>query len=234
MTTGTNVVNNDAINRVALPRLVASGRREGWYKLVMGVDNRYTDGYTFIGDFLTPDVDHNLPVGGFLVRKVPTGSAKNNVDHFHWGEIPAQGEAIVWSEPYLRDHFLSFRDDVRGLLGLDDMPNNTHRLRLPRLVASGRREGWYKEVTDVDQSKTNGYAFGGRFIPADQEIDLEIGTIIVRNRAKGSGKNHIDAFSWALVPPPGQKLVWSEDYERKVFLTFRDMVAVRLKNKFSL
>ncbi|HHY70943.1 MAG TPA: hypothetical protein GX519_04645 [Thermoanaerobacterales bacterium] len=39
---------------------------------------------------------------------------------------------------------------------------------------------WAKTVKSVDQSKSNGYAFVGNFINAEQKYELEVGTYIMQ------------------------------------------------------
>jgi len=51
-----------------------SGHRKGWIKHVKDVDTTKTNGYAFIGDFLSPGKLVELPIGSILVCCDPQGS----------------------------------------------------------------------------------------------------------------------------------------------------------------
>ena len=48
---------------------------------------------------------------GVLIRKRPTGTARENHWTWSWGHLQADGR-VAWQESYSADHFLSFRDAV--------------------------------------------------------------------------------------------------------------------------
>jgi len=67
-------------------------------------------------------------------------------------------------------------------------------ITIPSYFTSGSRKSWYKHVTAVDSSKTNGYAFDGDFVK--DEVMLEFGSIIIEKRPHGSVKNGY--WSWVI------------------------------------
>jgi hypothetical protein len=56
--------------------------------------------------------------------------------------------------------------------------------------ASGRRTSWYKQVTGVDESKKNGYAFDGEFVKTGCEVELEVGVVLIEKEPTGSVKDN--------------------------------------------
>jgi len=66
------------------------------------------------------------------------------------------------------------------------------RIKLHPLVLGDARKGlrnpFAKLVTSVDMSRTNGYAFEGKFLRVGQEIDLPEGSIVLINKSNGSWK----------------------------------------------
>ena len=95
-------------------------------------------------------------------------------------------------------------------------------LHAPRATA-GRR-GWHSVVERVDRTRANTFAFGGRYIPDGVEVDLRVGTILVRKTPVGSGRFRSWIWSWTQVMGGGD-LVWAEPYPAGRFLSFRDEVA---------
>jgi len=115
------------------------------------------------------------------------------------------------------------------------------RFRPQTETASGRRKGWMKHVTACDETKNNGYAFDGEFLSDGREIELPVGSIIIRVDPQGSVKNNwqsahalrleIDGKLTELTPgadadlyPGSPGLDWRDD-----FLSFRDIVCAALR-----
>ena len=53
---------------------------------------------------------------------------------------------------------------------------------------TGRRVGWIKVVSGVDDSKRGGYAFEGQFLKEGQ-VELEIGSVLVGSFPVGSARS---------------------------------------------
>ena len=105
------------------------------------------------------------------------------------------------------------------------------RVEIENVQASGRRKGWTKLVYDVDTSKTNGYAFDGRFLN-DGKHDLEVGAVLVSKDPCGSVKNGHDEGMLGIVQADGS-IDWTcaaKDW-RKDFLDLRDAVAEALNRE---
>ncbi len=100
-------------------------------------------------------------------------------------------------------------------------------ITLAATYASGRRKSWFKHVTKVDISKTNGYAFEGNFISEMTETDLPEGSIIIECIPRGSVKNNLKEGKIFRVEAQGiTNLEENSEYDwRKDFLSFRDTVA---------
>lgn len=89
---------------------------------------------------------------------------------------------------------------------------------------SGNRKSWYKAVESVDQTKGNGYAFSGNFVPTNQEIEYPEGTIIIECQPTGSVKHGGKMGVIHRVTNEGLESIGEYDYEKE-FLSFRDAVA---------
>ena len=106
----------------------------------------------------------------------------------------------------------------------------TVRIVLKNETNSGNRRGWTKVVTSVDVTKSNGYAFGGRFIN-DGENDLEVGSVLIQKNPMGSVKHGYDVGVCLVVRPDGS--LWQTHDGNgfrwlREFLSFRDHVAAVL------
>ena len=62
--------------RVQIDIPTASGRRQGWCKLVTGIDRSKRGGWAILGDFLN-EGETDLKVGAVIATMAPVGSAKN-------------------------------------------------------------------------------------------------------------------------------------------------------------
>ncbi len=104
--------------RIRVQNETASGRRQGWTKLVTDVDPEGRNGYSFAGDFLRGGAEHDLPVGGIVIQCNPEGSAKNGWKSGVCLRVQDDGTLLrLHEETYdWRDDFLSFRDLVISAL----------------------------------------------------------------------------------------------------------------------
>jgi len=116
--------------------------------------------------------------------------------------------------------------------------NNTKQGELRMIVKienhtnSGRRSGWTKLVTGCDLSKSNGFAFEGRFLN-DGEQELQPGDILVQKNPEGSVKNPWSSGVCLRVSDTGELIRVQEStfvWERE-FLSFRNLVAAELQKQ---
>ena len=101
----------------------------------------------------------------------------------------------------------------------------TVRVKVTKPQGSGRREGWNKLVTSVDDTKSGGYAFQGRFLDGRQE-DLKTGSILVGQIPVRSAKagNH-----WRVGVVGAGGVEWeATTWPLDDFLDFRDHVKALL------
>lgn len=114
----------------------------------------------------------------------------------------------------------------------------TIRVTLKPDYESGGRKSWFKQVTAVDRTKKDGYAFEGEFIPACQEVELPVGAVIIEQEHTGSVKNPGKRGNVYIVretPDSNPEirnphLEFQEDFNWKSqFLSFRDSVAALLE-----
>lgn len=57
------------------------------------------------------------------------------------------------------------------------------------MIGDARLKNWAKVVVDVDESKTNGWAFGGEFIAAGGIQDVPVGSVVIVYGERGSRTN---------------------------------------------
>jgi len=101
------------------------------------------------------------------------------------------------------------------------------RITYQKPTASGRRTGWAKHVTGVDQTKTNGYAFEGEFLDVG-ESDLPLGAIVVEQYPTGSVRNGNPEGRIYRVTDEGLREIDEGYHWREQFLSLRDAVAKAL------
>ena len=99
-------------NRTKLPRITSSGRRNGAYRLITGVDLDLTDATALRGDAIAPARQVDLPINGLLVSSTPSGAAKNYTSDWRYVRVPQQNTPFQWSDPVPDSRFLDFRDAV--------------------------------------------------------------------------------------------------------------------------
>jgi len=107
----------------------------------------------------------------------------------------------------------------------------TQTIRIRPTVGSnsGRRTGWIKQITSVDSSKRNGYAFEGEFLTAGQEVDLPVGAILVRVDPEGSVKNAYQSGHIYRLQADGEMEELESGDWRDDFLTLRDAASNALQ-----
>jgi len=76
-------------------------------------------------------------------------------------------------------------------------------------TGSGNRKGWVKKVTGVDRSAKGGYAVLGNFMNRGQ-VDLEVGTVLVRCSPEGSARRGWKAARVMIVQPDGLQTVMGD------------------------
>ena len=105
------------------------------------------------------------------------------------------------------------------------------RIKIANDTASGRRTGWTKHVTAVDETKANGYAFEGEFID-DGQHEIDAGSVLISKDPKGSAKNGYHVGCVGIVRADGA-IDWTTpcDDWRKNFLDLRDAVAAALNTE---
>lgn len=97
--------------RINLTNETASGRREGWSKLVTAVDTTKTNGYAFEGEFLG-NGEHDLPIRSIVIQKNPVGSLKNGGHQAECFLVCESGELFKTGTFDWKTGFLTFRDHV--------------------------------------------------------------------------------------------------------------------------
>lgn len=101
----------------------------------------------------------------------------------------------------------------------------TVRVTIENKIESGKRKGWSRWVTRVDQGKRNGYAFDGSFLD-DGEHDLPEGAIVIQKNPEGSVKNEWFSGVVFRVTANGLERIHAETFDWfKHFPSFRDFVA---------
>ena len=98
----------------------------------------------------------------------------------------------------------------------------TIRIRPAIETASGRRTGWIKQVTSVDPNGRNGYAFGGEFLRDGVEVDLPVGSILVRVDPEGSVKNAWQSGHILKLEDDGEMVELADGDWKDDFLGLRD------------
>lgn len=107
------------------------------------------------------------------------------------------------------------------------MTTTTTRINLPRIIPGprGSAAGWYKHVTAVDATLTNGWALVGEILNPGLH-DVPVGAIMVRWYPTGSVKHTyhradiLRAEADGSLTTVGEEMDWNE-----AFLAIRDRVA---------
>jgi len=83
-------------------------------------------------------------------------------------------------------------EDLRNLIAeatkVLNSRTSTQKVKVT-IELSKRHKCWAKTVTHVDITKSNGYAFVGEFIKANELIELPVGTYVLGYEETGSDKN---------------------------------------------
>ena len=94
--------------------------------------------------------------------------------------------------------------------------------------ASGGRKGWMKVVTKVDPNGRNGYSFDGEFLTDGVEVDLPVGSVIIRVDPEGSVKNGYQLGNVLKLQADGTMESLEYGDWKSDFLTLRDAAAKAL------
>lgn len=100
----------------------------------------------------------------------------------------------------------------------------------PIPIGSGKRQGLYLHLQEVDGRSKTGRAFKGRVISPGKETDLPVGGIIVQKRPEGTAQFATWNWSYCLVPEQDQIWEWSPECPDERFISFRDTVAEALSS----
>jgi len=93
-------------------------------------------------------------------------------------------------------------------------------------IGDRRFKKWAKLLSNVDQSKTNGYAFEGEFLRFDRKYELEIGTIVLCYGESGSAKYHYPEVRLCILTEDGWKeLFYRDNLDKAWALDVRDEIA---------
>ena len=92
-----------------------------------------------------------------------------------------------------------------------------------------RRPGWHRLVTKVDPTKTDGWAFEGRFLREGQH-QFPVGVVVVQKIPECKGHDWGTGICYAVVDQ-GLLAMHEQPFDWKLeFLSFRDYVATVLKD----
>lgn len=98
----------------------ASGKREGWVRIVEDVDPKGTDGYAVTGPFLTPGKKTEVEEGSVLLHVDPAGSVKNWWKVARVTRLQADGEELeLLGATYWNADFLDVRDALVSALSTE-------------------------------------------------------------------------------------------------------------------
>ena len=98
---------------------------------------------------------------------------------------------------------------------------DTVRVQVKKPTGTGRRQGWNKVVSRIDNTKQGGYAFEGRFLD-ERQVDLKVGSVLVGQIPVGSATygNH-----WRVGVVSAHGVEWEDrTWSLDRFLDFRDHV----------
>ena len=108
------------------------------------------------------------------------------------------------------------------------MTSPIHRTILPRITASGRRQGFYRLVSSVDTNATNPTALRGLPVPPSKQVDLPVGSLLVSATPSASARHHQFQWRYAIIPIHNEPIHWSDPVPHLRFLDFRDAVAAEI------
>ena len=97
------------------------------------------------------------------------------------------------------------------------------RIKYQPETASGRREGWARSFFAIDKTEKGAKAFRGVYLPKNEEIELEVGTLILEVSPEGSVKNSWQSARILKVNKYGSLSIQTENFNwRESFLSLRD------------
>ena len=121
------------------------------------------------------------------------------------------------------------------------------RIQYTKPVASDKRCGWGKIVSEIIENESYGYAFHGKFLN-EGEHDLPEGTVVIEQRPGGSIRNSykiwclgqvtqdgllwVQSKQWTDRPDMGHA-IYAAEWDNKSFLSFRDAVRTLLELSYT-
>ena len=100
------------------------------------------------------------------------------------------------------------------------------RVRVKKPTGTGRRVGWNRVVSSIDDTKKDGYAFAGHFLD-ERQVDLEVGSVLVSRMPVGSARS---GYHWRVGVVGTGGVEWEEKtWPHQNFLDFRDHVKELLR-----
>ena len=100
------------------------------------------------------------------------------------------------------------------------------RVRVKKPTGTGRRVGWNRVITGVDDTKRDGYAFEGSFLD-EHQIDLQVGSVLVSRIPVGSARS---GYHWRVGVVGTGGVEWEDKtWPHEDFLDFRDHVKELLR-----
>jgi len=105
------------------------------------------------------------------------------------------------------------------------MTDATVRIRPEVAHESGQRRGWVKQVTHVDTSSKNGYAFEGQFLGEGKETELPVGALLLHVDPAGSVNRSYKYATLTRLNEDGSEETITEGNWRTEKLTIRDAAA---------
>ena len=99
--------------------------------------------------------------------------------------------------------------------------SHTIRVQVKKPTGTGRREGWNRHVTGVDDTRSGAYAFDGQFLD-ERQVDLTVGSVVVGRIPVGSARY---GYHWRVGMVGASGVEWEEKtWPDQNFLDFRDHV----------
>jgi len=99
-------------------------RWKAWRKLLTGVDKEKTNGYAFLGEFLSPGRKAEVPVGSYILIYDEIGSARHHRPEVSVQHVEADGTMTEVLSTIGKSWALDIRDEVAALLVSAAMPES--------------------------------------------------------------------------------------------------------------
>ena len=109
---------------------------------------------------------------------------------------------------------------------------NLIKVRIEKTYESGKRKSWHKALISIDDTKKNGYAFLGDFLP-EGEKELPLNTVILEVYPTGSVARSGQSAILSLVQADGSLLEQCDLDWRKENISIKNMAKELLKQKIN-